>query len=88
MQLHVPQDAQVGTNMKVVVVQHEFNLVIGGPVGPKKTVATFHQGERLTLTRVSGEGEFPKMYAIAEHPSLEAVSKGILSLFVPFNDVA
>jgi hypothetical protein len=30
MQLHVPQDAQVGTNMKVVVVQHEFNLVIGG----------------------------------------------------------
>ena len=55
-------------------VKSDHTLTDGGPVGPRKFIATFRKGEVITLVRVSPDGDYPAMYTIAEHPEAGEIS--------------
>ena len=63
-------------------VTRDFDLVIGGPMGPRKVAATFRVGETLIVRRVSALGEYPKMYKIVGRPHLGQLSRGVLTQFL------
>ena len=63
-------------------VGFDYELATGGPSGKRKVIATFRKDEKLTLVRVSVDGEFPSMYTITEYPQVGKVSWRILLGFV------
>lgn len=60
-------------------VERDFDLVIGGPIGAKRLIASFRAGSVLEVEALPGG--YPQMYRIRGIPCHE-FSRGILTQFL------
>lgn len=62
------------------VVQKDFKLTLGGPVGAKTVVASFTKGDILHVRRIGKRHDYPKMYQIVG--TVHEGRRGILTQFL------